>query len=179
MKLSMGGNSVASLRLLLLLLATSLWAWPPWEIGLGLGRPNPLTFSLGLRPQSYVLRAEGGGWLSNGLSGWGGGRLALGRDWLDERWYGLETNVSAGYFRAQASDSMHIAVNEATGSNILYEANWEETVDVGAELGFRLGILHARVGAPLKTWGNHEPSLFWRLSLLWIFGSVRTSGQNS
>lgn len=157
---------------IILLVAMGAWAFPPWEIGLGAGSPNPLTFSLGVRPGPLLIRAEGGGWVSDSRTGWGGGRIALGHEWVSHRWYGLESNLSAGYFKAQAVDSMHLALNESADGRVLYESNWEETTDLGAELGFRLFAFHARAGLPLFTLGNHRPPFYWRLGIIWIFGGA-------
>lgn len=148
----------------------------PWtaEFGVSFGSPAPLLLTAGLNYQlsknlGALVRVEGLGVHEKTDQFWCGARSAFGISVFRKTPFFLEGSISAGYFYARAPNLIHQAFNEINEGHFLYEFNWEELLDLSAELGAHLWGVHIRVAFPLMTNGNTSKSNLWRVGYLWSF----------
>lgn len=138
-----------------------------WTAGFGvsIGDPVPLNVHFHLDRGDWGARISSGYWHSQWHTWWTGTRFDLHHSWCKGRYHSLETGISGTYYFAQAVDSMAIAVNQALGSNVMYDAQWEEWYGVGPCVSVKLWFLFIQATIPLWQGGDFHRDLEWRLGL--------------
>lgn len=134
-----------------------------FQFGLSAGEPTPLAITAGIGYQSALFRIQGMGWKNGTDDYWCNARGGIAWTFFRELPFNLDLGVGGGYAFAEAPNGYHKALNKANNARYILPYNYEETLDISAEIFVHLYGLFTQISVPVHYFmGNEKPAILWR-----------------
>lgn len=134
-----------------------------FQIGLSAGEPTPLAITAGIGYQSALFRIQGMGWKNGTDDFWCNARGGIAWTFFRELPFNFDLGIGGGYAFAEAPNGYHKALNKANGVTYIHPYNYEETLDISAEIFVHLYGIFTQISVPMHYFmGNKEPTILWR-----------------
>lgn len=133
------------------------------QFGISAGEPTPLSATIGVGYKAAIMRIQGMGWKNGTNDFWCALRGGLAWTFFRELPFNIDVGIGGGYAYAEAPNGMHQALNKANGAMYALPYNFEETLDLSAEVWVHLYGIYTQISYPLYYFMDHtKPTLLWR-----------------
>lgn len=133
------------------------------QFGISAGEPTPLSVVAGVGYKAAIMRIQGMGWRNGANDYWCAMRGGLAWTFFRTLPFNFDIGIGGGYSYAEAPNKMHQALNKANGAMYALPYNYEETLDLSAEVWVHLYGIYTQISYPLYYIMDHtKPTLLWR-----------------
>lgn len=133
------------------------------QFGVSAGDPTPLSATIGVGYKSAIMRIQGMGWKNGTDDYWCALRGGLAWTFFRNLPFNIDIGIGGGYAYAEAPNGMHKALNDANGAMYVLPYNFEETLDLSAEVWVHLYGIYTQISYPIYYIMDHtKPTLLWR-----------------
>lgn len=133
------------------------------QLGISAGDPTPLSLIVGVGYKSAIFRVQGMAWKNGDEDFWCSARGNLAWTLFNSHPFHIDLGISGGYAFAKAPNGYHQAFNKANNGKYLYPYNYEETLDISADVLVNLYGIFTQISYPLHFFaGNSKPTILWR-----------------